>query len=106
MANSERQQQMTYVMDETDKIAFRLFCENIHLDHKEEKPDQEFIDSFLGTYKSFQDFVIYTFESIYEVPEFVSHYVDYESMANDWEASGEYWYETVGKDCYVFGASL
>jgi antirestriction protein len=102
MGNLERQQQMSIIMDKTDKIAFKLFCENHHLDHTQEQPGDEFTESFLGTYSSFENFVSYTFEEMNEVAEHVRKYIDYESMANDWEQSGDYWYETVENDCYVF----
>ena len=102
MGNSERQKLMNVFMDKTDRIAFKMFCKNKHLDYTQEQPGDDFEQAFLGTYSSFKNFVAYTFEQVYEIPEHISHYINYEAMASDWEQSGDYWYKTVGKDCYVF----
>lgn len=47
------------------------------------------LDSYLGQYESVEDYAQQTKQYTHEVPEFLACYIDYKSMAPDWEMLGE-----------------
>lgn len=62
-------------------------------------PDK-IIDSYIGKFANWISFVTCRFDelSLDRIPEEFRNYIDYEAIASDWEASGEYTYG----DGYVF----
>lgn len=65
-----------------------------------EIPFEQIEDKYVGKYGSFLDFVTEYFDELDlpEIPERYHHYIDYEKIAADWNASGDY----ANFDGYIF----
>lgn len=60
-------------------------------------------ESYYGQYSSLADYAQCFTEETSEVPKHLEFYIDYESMANDWEMSGDiYTIETAHDEVHVF----
>lgn len=55
-------------------------------------------DCFCGEWGSFSDFVYEHFTECNEIPDHLSHYIDWEKVERDWE--GDYHYTDTSFDCY------
>ena len=61
-------------------------------------------DSYLGEYESLRDYVMESVD-VSDVPEHILMYIDYDSMARDWELSGDIIvFETGYRQVHVFSS--
>jgi antirestriction protein len=55
-----------------------------------------FRDCYAGEYESVEDYVEEVTRECQEIPEWVDYYIDWKSMARDWQMSGDIWSDEVG----------
>ncbi|HOH54463.1 MAG TPA: antirestriction protein ArdA [Fervidobacterium sp.] len=64
--------------------------------------EKEFQDAYEGEYDSEEDFAYEFMNDVYEIPEFIAPYVDYEKLARDLMIS-DFWSESTEKGrVYIF----
>lgn len=75
------------------------FCDNL------EEARQAIEDNYYGCFESLADYAEEMTTSMSEVPEHLSHYIDYERMGRDMELSGDiFTVETAYNEFHVFGS--
>jgi len=81
---------------EEDAQAFKHYLYNHHEDQSVLNLDDwtsrydDFRDAYQGC-RPFAEFVEETFTDCNEIPEHLQAYIDWASMARDWELSGDFW---------------
>jgi hypothetical protein len=91
-----------------DAVAFGHYLYNIHEEQSALNTDDwesrysDFRDYYMGC-QPFVDYVAEMFTDCHDIPDYVQGYIDWESMARDWQLGGDYWTvaDGLGND-YIF----
>jgi antirestriction protein len=88
-------------VDESERGAWDAYVSNVGVDYVDY---DDFRDSFAGEYSSIADYAEEVTTDCYDVPTYLEYYIDWDSMARDWELSGDIWTERSdsGYTVYVF----
>lgn len=88
-----------------DGEAFALWYEYGHADglHPDEW-ESAFRDAYRGVYDSREDFAREFFEGIYDIPEALAPYVDWDLVGRDLELAGDIWTARSGGFLHVFAS--
>jgi antirestriction protein len=86
-------------VDESERGAWDAWLANGNTDDSAD----EFRDAYAGEWSSLEDYAEDVTRDCNDIPEWVDCYIDWESMARDWEYSGDVWTATAsGGSFYVF----
>ena len=95
----------------TDTDAYEAFLKNEHKklgdlideDTYLEKLE-EFNNFYIGYFDTFEEFVEQDIRETngHHIPEWLDRHIDWSSLANDYQCSGDYWHTTIGNWTHVF----
>lgn len=86
-------------VDESEREAFEVWL-NVYGGERDDADG--FRDAYCGEYYKPEDYVEEIVRECYDIPEWVEYYIDWASMARDWELNGDIYTETCVSGVYVF----
>lgn len=61
-----------------------------------------FRDAYAGTYYKVWEYVEEVVRDVEQIPSYLEYYIDWDSMARDWELNGDIWTESSTSGYHVF----
>ena len=86
-------------VDESEREAWEAYVSNVGAEYAD---GDGFRDAFAGEYHSVAEYVEEVVTECNEIPSFLEYYVDWVSMARDWELNGDVWIERTTNGYFVF----
>lgn len=85
-------------VDESEREAFDIWVAN----GNDSDDGDGFRDAYCGQWFDVADYVEDLCSDTEDIPSWLEYYVDWKSMARDWELNGDIWTETTASGIHVF----